>query len=93
MTNNVTISSRARKQLRNVPLHVIQKLSGWVMSVEDRGIEEVRKIPGYHDEPLTGARRSQRSIRLSISYRVIYQIRKDETIEFVSVEEVTKHRY
>ena len=98
MIYTVNISSRARRQLRNVPLHIVRKLAGWVISVEEKSIEEVRKIPGYHDEPLTGARKCQRSIRLSISYRAVYQIRKDETtqreaIEFVSVEEVTRHKY
>ena len=98
MIKTVIISSRARRQLRKVPLYIVHKLAGWVISVEGKGIVAVRKIPGYHDEPLTGARKGQRSIRLSISYRAVYQIRKDETtqrkaIEFVSVEEVTKHKY
>ena len=96
--NVVVIATRAQKQLRNVPLHIAQKLAGWVLSVEEKGIEEVRKIPGYHDEPLMGARKGQRSIRLAISYRAIYQIktndrRNGEVIEFITVEEVTKHRY
>ena len=98
MINTVVITKRAQKQIRKVPLHVAQKFAGWVISVEEKGIEEVRKIPGYHDEPLTGARKGQRSIRLTISYRAIYRIEKDdqtksEVIEFVSVEEVTKHKY
>ena len=93
MINTVNISSRARKQLKKVPLHVVRKLAGWVISVEEKGIEEIRKIPGYHDEPLTGLRMGQRSIRLTIAYRAIYRILKDETIEFISVEEVTRHKY
>jgi proteic killer suppression protein len=98
MINTVIITNRAQKQIRKVPLHVAQKFAGWVISVEEKGIEEVRKIPGYHDEPLTGTRKGQRSIRLTISYRAIYRIEKDdqtksEVIEFVSVEEVTKHKY
>ena len=56
------------------------------------GLEEVRKARGYHDEPLKGHRAGQRSIRLSSSYRAIYEIKKD-TVEFVSVEEVSKHDY
>jgi proteic killer suppression protein len=98
MINTVIIAKRAQKQLRRVPPHVVRKLTGWVFSVEEKGIEEVRKIPGYHDEPLTGTRKGQRSIRLTVSYRAIYQIRRDdkmksEAIEFVSVEEITKHKY
>jgi toxin HigB-1 len=64
----------------------------WVTAVEHEGLEEVRKVPGYHDEPLKGDRIGQRSIRLSRTYRAIYEIEGD-TAEFVSVEEVTKHEY
>jgi toxin HigB-1 len=93
MINTVIIAKRAQKQLKKMPVHVVQKLAGWVISVEDKGIDEVRKIPGYHDEPLTGVRKGQRSIRLSISYRAIYQIKRDEAIECIAIEEVTKHQY
>jgi hypothetical protein len=34
----------------------------------------------------------QRSIRLSRSYRAIYEIKKN-VVEFVSVEEISKHDY
>ena len=65
----------------------------WVEAVEAQGLEEVRKIPGFHDEPLRGQRRGQRSIRLSRAYRAIYRILEDGALEFISVEEVTKHEY
>ncbi len=61
--------------------------------MEACGLEEVRKIPGYHDEPLRGDRQGQRSIRLSRAYRAIYVVKADGGIEFVSVEEVSKHEY
>lgn len=64
----------------------------WVAAVELDGVDEVRKLPGYHDELLQGMRTGQRSIRLSRSYRAIYQVKKD-VVEFVSVEEVSKHDY
>ena len=64
----------------------------WVDDVENRGVEEVRKTPGYHDERLKGKRKGERSIRLSKSYRAVYKIKRD-SIEFVSVEEVSKHEY
>ncbi|MEJ2111438.1 MAG: hypothetical protein P8Z37_16315 [Acidobacteriota bacterium] len=47
MINRVDISGLARKQLRKVPLYIARKLAGWVISVEEKGIEEVRKISGY----------------------------------------------
>jgi proteic killer suppression protein len=56
-------------------------------------LEEIRKIPGYHDEPLKWDRKGQRSIRLSRLWRAIYVIARDGTVEFVSVEEVTPHKY
>ena len=65
----------------------------WVGRVEKVGVEEVRKIKGYHDELLRGDRKGQRSIRLSKSYRAIYEIKNANSIEFISIEEVNKHEY
>lgn len=76
-----------------MPQHVALKLALWTNAVQTRGLEEVRKIPGYHDEPLHGDRRGQRSIRLSRDYRAIYVIKNNEEVEFILVEEVTKHDY
>jgi len=64
-----------------------------VDAVERDGLHEVRKIPGYHDEPLKGKRQGQRSIRLSRAYRAIYAVRNEGPAEFVSIEEVSKHEY
>ncbi len=44
------------------------------------GLSEVRKVPGYHDEPLKGQRKGQRSIRLSRSYRAIYVIEEEKNM-------------
>ena len=93
MIKRVQISKAARKQLRRVPRHIADNLLAWVDDVEFRGLEEVRKVKGYHDEPLHGGRQGQRSIRLSRSYRAIYIVYFDRTIEFVSIEEVSKHDY
>lgn len=92
MITRVEITKRAEKQLRKVPQHIIDSLMIWVAAVEHDGLEEVRKVPGYHDEPLKGDRAGQRSIRLSLAYRAIYEI-KEDTAKFVSVEEVSKHDY
>jgi toxin HigB-1 len=92
MVNTVILSRRAMKDLKSIPKHIIDKLETWVDAVEREGLEEVRKTPGYHDEPLKGIRQGQRSIRLSRSYRAIYMIVK-EKIQFVQVEEVSKHEY
>lgn len=54
------------------------------------GLSEIQKILGYHDEPLSGKLKGLRSFRLSQGYRGFYRIAK-EGIEFVLVEEVSKH--
>lgn len=71
----------------------MDKLDTWIESVEMDGLENVRRIPGYHDEPLHGKRTGQRSIRLSRSYRAIYEVHQEATMECVRIEEVSKHEY
>ncbi len=83
MIFKVVISFYAKRQLQRLPKYI----------AENVGLENVRLIRGYHDEPLHGHRKGQRSIRLNRAYRAIYEIRNDGTIEFVSIEEVTKHDY
>jgi len=61
--------------------------------VGDEGLAEVRKIAGYHDEPLKGKRKGQRSIRLNIAYRAIYVINEENVLQFVEIIEVNKHDY
>ncbi|MBI2519285.1 MAG: type II toxin-antitoxin system mRNA interferase toxin, RelE/StbE family [Bdellovibrio sp.] len=93
MITKVVLSKLAIKQLKKLPRHIVENLAAWVDDVENIGLFEARKILGYHDEPLHGDRRGQRSIRLSRAYRAIYILRENNQIEFVSVEEVTKHDY
>ena len=92
MVHKVVISKSAKKDLKKVPSYIAVKLQAWVNDIEIQGLEEVRKVPGWHDEPLHGKSKGQRSIRLSKSYRAIYVIKKTQ-IEFVSIEEVHKHGY
>ena len=80
-----------KKQLKKVPDYIKIKLLAWAKSVERDGVREIRKLKGYHDEPLKGKRRGQRSIRLSRSYRAIYREESDGVITLVVVEEVSKH--
>jgi proteic killer suppression protein len=88
----VRFTPRANKTLKKVPLFILIKLQAWIDDVGERGLNEVRKIKGYHDEPLQGKRKGQRSIRLNIAYRAIYII-KHGAISFVEVQEVNKHDY
>lgn len=90
--NFVVITKRAEKEIEKVPSFIKIKLRMWVADVERLGLHEVQKIPGFHDEPLKGNRKGQRSIRLSRAYRAIYRL-IDEKIVFVLIEEVNKHDY
>ena len=93
MIRRVEITRRAEKQVRRLPVYVGEKLSHWVYLVMEMGLEEVRKIPGFHDEPLVGRRRGMRSIRLSRAYRAMYRVVREGDVETVSIEEVSKHGY
>jgi proteic killer suppression protein len=88
----IIISPSAIKDLKKLPAEVIDQLDYWIGLVEDVGIREVRKIKGYHDEPLKGDRKGQRSIRLSRAYRAIYTIDENENI-LITIIEVNKHKY
>ncbi len=88
------LSAALKKQIRKrqLPVFILLKLQDWVEDVEERGLEEVRKIPGYHDEPLAGNLAGMRSIRLGRGWRAYYRIERAQ-IEFILVERVDKHEY
>lgn len=90
---HVKLTAKAYKDLKKVPLQIAIKLQTWIDDVGHKGLREIRKTPGYHDEPLKGKRKGQRSIRLNIAYRAIYVIDNSGTINFVEVQEVNKHEY
>lgn len=81
------------KQLDRLPTHVAKKFYAWVTAVKLAGLQEVRRTPGFHDEPLKGKRHGQRSVRLSRGYRAIYEERGRGEIELIEVVEVTLHEY
>lgn len=88
--DTVVLGKLAAKSLRKCPKHVAVKLAFWIRQVEDIGLEQVRRIPGYHDEALKGNLVGKRSIRLSKAYRAVYMLKKD-TVEFVLIEDVSNH--
>lgn len=92
MIHIVEVAIGLKKSLHKIRLSIKKKLFTWVAAVEERGLNEIRKIPGYHDEPLKGSRHGQRSIRLNKQWRAIYRIMNNK-IEFVLIEEVTPHDY
>jgi proteic killer suppression protein len=84
LITRVRLTRKALKDLKSVPYFIIYKFEVWSSLVEMRGLEEVRKISEFHDEPLKGKRTGQRSIRLNKSYRAIYIIVENE-ISFIEV--------
>jgi len=89
----VKLSHKAKKDLKRLPIHIIRKFDLWVDGVETKGIQSIMKVKGYHDEPLQGNRKGQRSIRLSRSYRAIYIDLGNNKYEIIEVIEVNKHDY
>jgi proteic killer suppression protein len=85
----VYLSVKIEKALDKIPTHIARKLQGWIDDVEERGIIEVRKVPGFHDEPLKGGLHGSRSIRLNKAYRAIYI----EEMGKIYITEVNKHEY
>jgi proteic killer suppression protein len=47
----------AKKDLEKVPTYIAIKLYEWIEAVAHDGLIEVRKISGFHDEPLKGKRK------------------------------------
>ncbi len=89
----VTWGRPVAKQLERVPRVILRKFRLWVALVEESGIREVRKRPGFHDEPLQGERAGQRSVRLNRAYRAIYIESQAGAVELLEVIEVHKHDY
>jgi proteic killer suppression protein len=90
----LTKVSRSRgfeKQLRKVPDFIKKKVIFWIFLVESKGLAEVMRSPGFHDEPLKGERRGERSARMNKAYRLIYRVIKDRVR--IELLEVNKHEY
>jgi proteic killer suppression protein len=90
---NVYWQKRVAKQLDNLPDQIVRKFYAWVSTVQLAGLRDTRKSAGFHDEPLKGERKGQRSVRLNKAYRAIYIETQSGEIELVEVIEVNKHDY
>ncbi|RJQ44527.1 MAG: type II toxin-antitoxin system mRNA interferase toxin, RelE/StbE family [Gaiellales bacterium] len=80
-----------RKAARRLPPGVLRKYELWKRLVFRHGPSKLKEFPGFHDEKLSGKRNALRSSRLSLQYRVIYQV--DREIVTVHVLEITPHDY
>lgn len=90
---SVVLTKRAVRGIDRAPLRIKMALQEWVRAVETDGMTEVRRISGYHDEPLRGDRRGQRSVRLNRQWRAIYTEAGQGELVLVTVEEMTPHAY
>ena len=88
ITKIITTRSFER-QLERVPDFIQRKVISWTFFVESLGIAETMKSPGWHDEPLKGSRRGQRSVRLNRAYRLIYRIVEKQ----IHLELLEVHKY
>jgi proteic killer suppression protein len=79
------------KTCRKIPVQVLKKYELWKDIVFRHGPDKLREFPGFHDEKLKGSRKGQRSSRLSLHYRVIYEVLRE--IIQVRVIEITPHEY
>jgi antitoxin HigA-1 len=79
------------KAIKKVPPQVTKKYELWKGLVFRHGPQILKEFPGFNDELLKGDRTGQRSSRLSLQYRVIYEI--EDKIVTVYVVEITPHKY
>jgi proteic killer suppression protein len=89
----IIVSKQAQKQLNLIPQHIYEKYLYWKDLLEKYGLLETRQFKGFHDEPLKGKRAGQRSVRLSLAYRVIYVEVDRDRYEVIEIIEVNKHEY
>ncbi len=79
------------KVCRKLPKPVVKKYELWKNLIFRHGPDKLREFPGFHDEKLVGDRTGQRSSRLNVQYRVIYEVEKQSVTVFVV--EITPHEY
>jgi proteic killer suppression protein len=89
MQYHVFFCKQAEKDIKKIPDYVAIKLQSWVDDVEERGLPAATRSPGFHDEPLKGNLTGLRSVRLSLSYRMIYR----KELFNIYILEVHKHAY
>lgn len=89
----IELTKNAQKDLGKVPGFIKDKLLLWIDAVERLGVYQIRKIPGFHDEPLKGDHKGQRSIRLNKAYRAIYMEGQRKEVHIISIIGVNKHEY
>jgi len=89
----VELTKHAEKQMAKLPRSIVEAIYIWATSVELMGINKVRQLRGYHDEPLAGKWHGTRSVRLNKAYRLFYRESYSLDESLVTVIEVNNHEY
>ncbi len=71
------------KSIKSIPLRIRKEYEVWKRIVELQGIQGLRMIKGYYDEALLGEWKGFRSSRLSLQWRVIYKVQKEQLDVYV----------
>lgn len=75
-----------------LPFSVKERFLKWQAEVEGKSLEEVRKIPGFHDEPIK-SRTGERSVRLNKQYRIFYETLEEQGVTKIKVLSISPHDY
>jgi len=82
---------RLSRKFVKIPIEVLKWYEKWKDIVYLSGPAGLREFNGFYDEALSEERKGQRSSRLGLQYRVIYQVKGQEVI--VEVIDLTAHDY
>ncbi len=82
---------RLERKWPKLPHQVLKKYELWKSIVRYNGPAALRGFPGLHDEALKGEWKGYRSSRLSLQFRLIYEVFEKETL--VRVEDINPHRH
>lgn len=90
----VSLSHETQKLIdkHRLPPQVINKFEIWKKEIQEKGLAEVRKIPGYHDEPIHVIQ-GARSVRLNGEFRLFYTLEKSQGVETLRILKITPHEY
>ncbi len=79
------------KTCRKLPAQVLKKYELWKNLIHRHGPAILKNFPGFNDEKLSGIREGQRSSRLNLQFRVIYEVENENIMIYVL--EITPHKY
>lgn len=74
-----------------IPKEILKKYEVWKQIVYHSGVDGLKEIKGFNDEPLKGNWKGHRSSRLNNKYRVIYK--EEKGLLKIYVLDVNSHDY